>query len=225
MRQGMYQILLAEDEDTLRSILKVFFEKNGFDIDTVDNGDDACLYADRKKYDIVILDIMMPGRDGKEVCRYIRNKYDVPVIFLTALGSEKDIVSGYEIGADEYITKPFSTAILHAKISALIKRYHGLLVKDGKIKLDELLIDPARRYVTVDGKAVNLAPKEYDLLMCFLDNREIVMSRERILDIVWGMDYDGYDRAVDTHIKKLRKALGKASYHIETVIKSGYVWK
>ncbi len=221
----MYQILLAEDEDTLRSILKVFFEKNGFGIDTVDNGDDACLYADRKKYDIVILDIMMPGKDGKEVCRFIRNKYDVPVIFLTALGSEKDIVSGYEIGADEYITKPFSTTILHAKISALIKRYHGLLVKDGKIKMDELLIDPARRYVTVDGKAVNLAPKEYDLLMCFLDNREIVMSRERILDIVWGMDYDGYDRAVDTHIKKLRKALGKASYHIETVIKSGYVWK
>ncbi len=221
----MYQILLAEDEDTLRSILKVFFEKNGFDIDTVDNGDDACLYADRKKYDIVILDIMMPGRDGKEVCRYIRNKYDVPVIFLTALGSEKDIVSGYEIGADEYVTKPFSTTILHAKVNALIKRYHGLLVKDGKIKMDEILIDPARRYVTVDGKAVNLAPKEYDLLMCFLDNRDIVLSRERILDIVWGMDYDGYDRAVDTHIKKLRKALGKASYHIETVIKSGYVWK
>ncbi|MBQ8951354.1 MAG: response regulator transcription factor [Eubacterium sp.] len=221
----MYQILLAEDEDTLRSILKVFFEKNGFDIDTVDNGDDACLYADRKKYDIVILDIMMPGRDGKEVCRYIRNKYDVPVIFLTALGSEKDIVSGYEIGADEYVTKPFSTTILHAKVNALIKRYHGLLVKDGKIKMDEILIDPARRYVTVDGKAVNLAPKEYDLLMCFLDNREIVLSRERILDIVWGMDYDGYDRAVDTHIKKLRKVLGKASHHIETVIKSGYVWK
>ena len=106
-----------------------------------------------------------------------------------------------------------------------IREEKARLVKDGKIKMDELLIDPARRYVTVDGKAVNLAPKEYDLLMCFLDNREIVMSRERILDIVWGMDYDGYDRAVDTHIKKLRKALGKASYHIETVIKSGYVWK
>ena len=103
----MYQILLAEDEETLRNILKLFFEKNGFEIDVVDNGDDALAYADYKQYDIIILDIMMPGKDGREVCRYIRGKYDVPIIFLTALGKENDIIMGYEIGADEYITKPF----------------------------------------------------------------------------------------------------------------------
>ncbi|MBO4863803.1 MAG: response regulator transcription factor [Eubacterium sp.] len=221
----MYQILLAEDENTLRDILVLFFKKNGFEIDAVDNGIDACNLADEKKYDIIILDIMMPGKDGKEVCRYIRGKYDVPVIFLTALGNETDIVSGYELGADEYITKPFSTGILLAKVNALINRYHGLMVKDGKITEGELVIEPARRSVTVNGKAISLAPKEYDLLMCFLDHKEIILSRDQILDIVWGMDYDGVDRAVDTHIKKLRKQLGKASYHIETVIKAGYVWR
>ena len=217
----MYQILLAEDEETLRNILKLFFEKNGFEIDVVDNGDDALAYADIKQYDIVILDIMMPGKDG----RGIRGKYDVPIIFLTALGKENDIIMGYEIGADEYITKPFSTKVLLAKVNALINRYHGLIVKDGKITLDEIVIEPARRYVTVNGKKVSLAPKEYDLLIYFIDNKEIVLSRDRILDSIWGMDYEGYDRTVDTHVKKLRKCLGKAGYHIETVIKAGYVWK
>ena len=221
----MYQILLAEDEETLRNILKLFFEKNGFEIDVVDNGDDALAYADYKQYDIIILDIMMPGKDGREVCRYIRGKYDVPIIFLTALGKENDIIMGYEIGADEYITKPFSTKVLLAKVNALINRYHGLIVKDGKITLDEIVIEPARRYVTVNGKEVSLAPKEYELLMYFIDNKEIVLSRDRILDSIWGMDYEGYDRTVDTHVKKLRKCLGKAGYHIETVIKAGYVWK
>ena len=159
----MYQILLAEDEETLRNILKLFFKKNGFEIDVVNNGDDALAYADIKQYDIVILDIMMPGKDGREVCRYIRGKYDVPIIFLTALGKENDIIMGYEIGADEYITKPFSTKVLLAKVNALINRYHGLIVKDGKITLDEIVIEPARRYVTVNGKEVSLAPKEYVL--------------------------------------------------------------
>ena len=221
----MYQILLAEDEETLRNILKLFFEKNGFEIDVVNNGDDALAYADIKQYDIVILDIMLPGKDGREVCRCIRGKYDVPIIFLTALGKENDIIMGYEIGADEYITKTFSTKVLLAKVNALINRYHGLIVKDGKITLDEIVIEPARRYVTVNGKEVSLAPKEYDLLIYFIDNKEIVLSRDRILDSIWGMDYEGYDRTVDTHVKKLRKCLGKAGYHIETVIKAGYVWK
>ena len=221
----MYQVLLAEDEKTLREILEVFFRRNGFEIDAVTNGIDACSYADRKQYDIVILDIMMPGKDGKEVCRHIRSKYDVPIIFLTALGDECDIITGYEIGADEYVTKPFSTKVLLAKVNALISRYHGLLVKNGRINVGEIMIEPARRYVEVSGKEAVLAPKEYDLLMLFLDHKEIILTRDQILDNVWGADYEGYDRTVDTHIKKLRKALGKAGYHIETVIKTGYVWK
>lgn len=221
----MYHILLAEDEKVLREVTEVFFRKNGFDVDAVDNGTDACSCVDRKKYDIVILDIMMPGKDGKEVCRYIRSKYDVPVIFLTALGDECDIISGYEIGADEYVTKPFSTKVLLMKVNALINRYHGILIQNGRMIIDEIAIDPARHLVTVNGKTVALAPKEYDLLMLFIDHKNLVLTRDQILDDVWGSDFEGYDRTVDTHIKKLRKALGKAGYHIETVIKTGYVWK
>ena len=147
------------------------------------------------------------------------------VIFLTALNTEDDIVAGYEIGADEYITKPFSTGILLAKIGVLIKRYRGLMVEQGKIHIDEIEIEPARRLVKVNGTAITLAPKEYALLIYFIENKNQVLSRDQILDHVWGADYDGFDRAVDTHIKKLRKALGKAEYHIETVIKMGYIWK
>ena len=220
-----YKILLAEDERGLRDIVSLFLRKNGFDVDTASDGNEAYSLVEKNRYDAIILDIMMPGRDGKEVCRFIRSMYDVPVIFLTALGKEKDIVEGYEIGADEYITKPFSTKLLLVKINALIKRYRGLLVKGGKTVIDEIMIEPARRYVTVNGKEVILAPKEYDLMMYLIDNKNIILTRDQILDKVWGMEYEGYDRAVDTHIKKLRAALGDASYHIQTVIKSGYVWK
>ncbi len=221
----MYRILLAEDEVTLREVVEVFFQKNGFEIDAVDNGTDACSLADKQKYDVVILDIMMPGMDGKEVCRHIRSKYDVPIIFLTALGDECDIISGYEIGADEYVIKPFSTKVLLVKVNALISRYHGLLSKNGCLVIDEITIDPARHLVSVDGKNINLAPKEYDLLLMFIDHKDLVLTRDQILDNAWNSDFEGYDRTVDSHIKKLRKALGKAGYHIETVIKTGYVWK
>lgn len=220
-----YRILLAEDDKALRDITALFFRKNGFEVDTAVNGDEACSCVDKNRYDIIILDIMMPGKDGKEVCRYIRKKYDVPVIFLTALGGENDIVNGYEVGADEYVTKPFSTKLLLVKVNALINRYHGLLVKNGRIVIDELEIEPARRYVTVNGREVVMAPKEYELLMYFIDNKNIALSRDKILDAIWGMDYEGYDRAVDTHVKKLRAALGSASRHIETVLKVGYMWK
>ena len=221
----MSKILFAEDERGLREITTLALVKNGYEVDAVDNGIDACELIGKTHYDLIILDIMMPGKDGKEVCKFIRNKYDVPVVFLTALGEENDIIQGYEIGADEYITKPFSTKLLLVKINALINRYKGLLIKEGKMTIGEIVIEPARRYVTVSGKEVALAPKEYELLMYFLDNRGLVLARDQILDAVWGTDYDGYDRAVDTHVKKLRAALGDAGSHIETVIKAGYMWK
>lgn len=220
-----YRILLAEDEKGLRDITALFLRKNGFDVDTAADGNEAALYAEKNRYDLIVLDIMMPGKDGKEFCRAIRKSYDVPVIFLTALGEENDIVEGYEVGADEYMTKPFSTKLLLVKINALIKRYHGLVIKNGILKIGELEIEPARRYVKVNGKEAVMAPKEYELLMYFIDNKNIALSRDRILDSVWGIDYEGVDRAVDTHVKKLRAALGTASYHIETVIKLGYMWK
>ena len=221
----MSKILLAEDERGLREITTLALVKNGYEVDAVDNGIDASELIGKNHYDLIILDIMMPGKDGREVCKFIRSKYDVPVVFLTALDEENDIIQGYEIGADEYITKPFSTKLLLVKINALINRYKGLLIKDGKMTVDEIVIEPARRYVTVSGKEVALAPKEYELLMYFLDNRGLVLARDQILDAVWGTDYDGYDRAVDTHVKKLRAALGDAGSHIETVIKAGYMWK
>ena len=220
----MSKILLAEDEKALRDITVKYLTKNGIEVDETDNGNDACSLVENNHYDCIVLDIMMPGKDGKEVCKFIRSKYDVPVIFLTALGEECDIVEGYEIGADEYITKPFSTKLLQMKINALINRYRGLLVKNGMIVLDELVIEPAKRRVTANGAEITLAPKEYDLLIYLIENKGIVLSRNQILDQVWGREYEGYDRAVDTHIKKLRAALGDCGYHVETVIKAGYKW-
>ena len=221
----MSRILLAEDDRVIRDITVMYLTKNGLQVDVTDNGNSACRLIEMNRYDCIVLDIMMPGKDGREVCRLIRNKYDVPVIFLTALGEEHDIVEGYEVGADEYITKPFSAKVLLLKINALINRYRGLLVKNGMIVIDDLVIEPAKRRVTIGGTDIALPPKEYDLLMYLLDNKDIVLTRDQILDHVWGADYEGYDRAVDTHIKKLRAALGTMGSHIETVIKAGYKWK
>ena len=218
----MSRILLAEDDRVIRDITVMYLTKNGLQVDVTDNGNSACQLIEMNRYDCIVLDIMMPGKDGREVCRLIRNKYDVPVIFLTALGEEHDIVEGYEVGADEYVTKPFSVKVLLLKINALINRYRGLLVKNGMIVIDDLVIEPAKRRVTIGGTDIALPPKEYDLLMYLLDNKDIVLTRDQILDHVWGADYEGYDRAVDTHIKKLRAALGTMGSHIETVIKAGY---
>jgi len=220
-----YNVLVAEDERALRNIVSCYLTQKGFKVDAVANGDEAEIAIDKKTYDIIILDIMMPGQDGLQVCRKIRKKYDVPVIFLTALNQEYDIVNGYEVGADEYITKPVSMPVLEAKINALIKRYCGLVVQNGVIRAGALKIELARRLVTVDDRVVTLAPKEYDLLICFLENKNQVLSRDQILDYVWGEEYDGYDRAVDTHVKNLRAALGTCKNNIKTVIKTGYMWE
>lgn len=220
----MSKILFAEDERALRDITVRQLVKNGIEVDVTDNGNEACSLVENNHYDCIVLDIMMPGKDGREVCKFIRTRYDVPVIFLTALGDETDIIEGYEIGADEYVTKPFSTKLLIMKINALINRYKGLLVKDGLIVMGDLRIEPAKRLVTLNGSVVTLAPKEYDLLMYLIENKDIVLTRNQILDRVWGTEYEGYDRAVDTHVKKLRAALGNYGSHIETVIKAGYKW-
>ena len=220
-----YKLLIAEDDVSLRHIASAFFINNGFEVDEASDGIEACGLIRKNLYDVIILDIMMPGKDGIEVCRFIRDSYDVPVIFLTALGTESDIIDGYAVGADEYVTKPFSTKLLLAKVNALIKRYRGLLVKDGRIIIDELVIEPFKRVVSVNGKRLDISPREYELLMYFVENKEHVLSRDQILDAVWGRDFIGYDRAVDTYVKKLRQTLGPASRHIETVIKSGYIWR
>ena len=217
----VYKVLLADDEQGLRDITKKYLERNGFDVITAKNGAEAIAAVDKNVFDIIVLDIMMPEIDGRQVCQYIRTKYDVPVIFLTALGKEQDVIQGYEIGADEYVTKPFSMPILMAKINSLVKRYHGLTIKKGLITIGNIQIEPARRIVTVNKKVISIAPKEYELLMYFIDNKNQVLSRTQILDAVWGYDYEGYDRAVDTHVKKLRAILGEENHYIHTIIKGG----
>ena len=219
------RLLIAEDDVSLRHITSAFFTKYGFEVDQASDGIEACGLVMQNHYDAIILDIMMPGKDGIEVCKFIRTRYDVPVIFLTALGTESDIIEGYEVGADEYVTKPFSTKLLLMKVNALINRYRGLLVKNGRITINEIVIEPFKRIVSVDGERRDISPREYELLLYFVENKEQVLSRDQILDAVWGEDFLGYDRAVDTYVKKLRQTLGKASYHIETVIKSGYMWR
>ena len=221
----VYKVLLADDEQGLRDITKKYLERNGFDVITAKNGAEAIAAVDKNVFDIIVLDIMMPEIDGRQVCQYIRTKYDVPVIFLTALGKEQDVIQGYEIGADYYFTKPFSMPILMAKINSLVKRYHGLTIKKGLITIGNIQIEPARRIVTVNKKVISIAPKEYELLMYFIDNKNQVLSRTQILDAVWGYDYEGYDRAVDTHVKKLRAILGEENHYIHTIIKGGYIWR
>ena len=177
------------------------------------------------RYDAVILDIMMPKKDGLTVCRFLRERYDVPVIFLTALDREETIVESYEIGADEYVTKPVSMPVLLAKINALINRYRGLVVKNGVTRVGEITIEPARRRVLRNETAVPLTPKEYDLLLLLIEHRNQILTRTQILDLVWGADYEGLERTVDNHIKKLRAALGESGEHIVTAMKAGYYWK
>ncbi len=220
-----YRVLLAEDEPGIRNITAAFLRKQGLTVDAVCDGEEAEWAITDNRYDAVILDIMMPKKDGLAVCRFLRERYDVPVIFLTALDREETIMESYEIGADEYVTKPFSNAILLAKINALINRYRGLVVKQGVTRIGEVTIEPARRRVLADGREVTLAPKEYDLLLLLVEHREQILSRTQILDLVWGADYVGYERTVDNHIKKLRAALGDAGRHIATAVKAGYYWK
>lgn len=220
-----YRVLFAEDEPALRNVTANYLRKQGLTVNAVCDGEEAECAILGNRYDVVILDIMMPKKDGLTVCRFLRERYDVPVIFLTALDQEETIVESYEIGADEYITKPFSNVILLAKINALINRYRGLVVKDGITRVDELTIEPARRRVLVHERTVTLAPKEYDLLLLLVEHRNHILSRAQILDLVWGADFEGYERTVDNHIKKLRAALGDAGAHIATALKAGYYWK
>ena len=189
------RLLIAEDDVSLRHITSAFFTKYGFEVDQASDGIEACGLVMQNHYDAIILDIMMPGKDGIEVCKFIRTRYDVPVIFLTALGTESDIIEGYEVGADEYVTKPFSTKLLLMKVNALINRYRGLLVKNGRITINEIVIEPFKRIVSVDGERLDISPREYELLLYFVENKEQVLSRDQILDAVWGEDFLGYDRA------------------------------
>ena len=165
---------------------------------------------------------MMPGLDGFAVCRSLRRRSDVPIIFLTALSDEDDKLHGYQLGADDYVTKPFTMSVLYAKLNALINRSRGSILTSDRLTAGEIAVILSSRQVTVSGRALSLTPKEYALLVCLMRNKNAVLSREQLLVKCWGYDYEGEARAVDTHIKRLREKLGTEADRIKTVIKFGY---
>ena len=216
-----YTILLAEDQKKLRDVVRDYFAAHGVQCDLARDGAEALDLLRDHDYDAVLLDVLMPNLDGFAVCRFIREKSGVPVIFLTALGDEGSTLRGYELGADDYVAKPFSLAVLLAKTMALIKRGRGG-DSGGALTCGAITLHPGSRTVTAAGETVPLTKRSYDLLECLLRNKGRVMSRADLLDKVWGLDFEGDDRAVDVQIKTLRAALGSAGKQIKTVFKAGY---
>ena len=216
------RILIAEDEPRLLEILCDYIKSRGDIPFPAENGEKALVLAQEQEFDGVLLDIMMPKLDGLSVCRALRQHSNVPIIFLTALSEEEDKLLGYELGADDYVTKPFSMAVLYAKLTALINRSRGSILSGDRLCAGEITLVLSTRKMYVSGAEVALTPKEYALLQCLIQNRNMVISREQLLYKCWGYDYDGDIRAVDTHIKRLREKLGASGEMIRTVIKAGY---
>lgn len=217
-----YKILIVEDDEKLREILCDYFSSK-HELPTVAcNGLQALELLDEREFDAILLDIMMPGLDGLALCRAVRKTKDIPIIFLTALSDEEDKLLGYELGADDYVTKPFTMSVLYAKTKALIRRNQGMVLTKGRVQVSGITLELATRKVFAGTKEIVLTPKEYSLLSCLMQNKNIVMSREQLLVKCWGYDYEGEARVVDTQIKRLRDKLGKHAKCIKTVIKAGY---
>ena len=201
----MVRILVVEDNEELLALVAGYFRNKGsFDVYTATDGTGAMRLIDEKDFDIAILDIMLPGPNGFEICKALRNKSRCPIVFLTALGNEDNILKGYEIGADEYMVKPFSPKVLYAKCLALLSRTEAELTREVVIECGDIRLYPLRMDVEAGGNEVKLAPKEYFLLKVLMENKGIVLDRNRLLDMVWGVGFDGTDRVVDSQIKKLK---------------------
>lgn len=213
------KILIVEDESRMRRLISDYLKKEGYSIVEADNGKKAIDIFNLEKINLIILDIMMPKYDGWTVCREIRKTSNVPIIMLTARSEESDELFGFELGADEYITKPFSPKILVARIKALLKRSY---MEEEKVSYDDLEIDINGHRVFIDNKEIEMTPKEYELLIFMTQNKGAALSREQILNSVWGYDYFGDLRTVDTHIKRLRMKLENKSNYIQTVRGVGY---
>ena len=217
----MARILVVDDDRDIRNILRDILSSSGYQVSEAENGEKALTLLEYESFDLDLLDVMMPDMDGWSVLREIRNLEYIPVIMLTARNLENDEVFGFELGADEYITKPFRKAILLARINAVLKR-NGRKEQDGEYTIGQLRIDTNAVSVFYSGEPVKLSNTEYELLVYLVVNSGVALSREQILDKVWGIDYFGGTRTVDTHIKRLRKKLGSASEFIHTVRGHGY---
>ena len=217
----MDRILVVEDEQAMREIIRDYLAAHGMECDLARDGQEALDLLRDHDYDAVALDVLMPRLDGFGVCRAVRKDSAVPILFLTALGGEEDVLRGYALGADDYVTKPFSLAVLLAKLQALIRRSRGEQ-RAGVLSCGAIAVDTGSRRCTAAGQERKLSPREYELLLCLLRNKGQVLSRAQLLDKVWGLDFEGDDRAVDVRIRSLRAALGKAGKQIKTVFKAGY---
>lgn len=216
------KILVVDDESRMRKLVKDFLTKKNFQVLEAGNGEEAMdIFYEEKDIALIILDVMMPKVDGWEVCREIRKNSKVPIIMLTARSDERDELLGFDLGVDEYISKPFSPKILVARVEAILRRT-GQNNPEDVISAGGIVIDKAAHLATVDGKPMELSFKEFELLTYFLENQGIALSREKILNSVWNYDYFGDARTIDTHVKKLRSKMGDKGEYIKTVWGMGY---
>ena len=216
------RILVVDDESRMRKLVKDFLTKKNFQVLEAGDGEEAMdIFYEEKDIALIILDVMMPKMDGWEVCREIRKNSKVPIIMLTARSDERDELLGFELGVDEYISKPFSPKILVARVEAILRRT-GQNNPEDVISAGGIVIDKAAHLATVDGKPMELSFKEFELLTYFLENQGIALSREKILNSVWNYDYFGDARTIDTHVKKLRSKMGDKGEYIKTVWGMGY---
>ena len=215
------QILVVDDESRMRKLVKDFLQREGYSVLEAGDGMEAMDIFYEQKIDLVILDVMMPRMDGWQTCREIRRDSTVPIIMLTARSEERDELQGFELGVDEYISKPFSPKILVSRVGALLKRIYGTDAEE-KMEAGGIELDKAAHQVQVDGKSIDLSYKEFELLTYFLENQGIALSREKILNNVWNYDYFGDARTIDTHVKKLRNKLGDKGDYIKTIWGMGY---
>ena len=216
------KILVVDDESRMRKLVKDFLEREGFEVLEAGDGMEAMeIFYEEKEIALIILDVMMPKMDGWQVCREVRQSSKVPIIMLTARSEERDELQGFELGIDEYISKPFSPKILVARVEAVLRRTHGIdassVMNAGGIEIDK-----SAHMVKIDGKEIDLSFKEFELLTYFVENQGIALSREKILNNVWNYDYFGDARTIDTHVKKLRNKLGDKGNYIKTIWGMGY---
>lgn len=215
------KILVVDDEQRMRKLVKDFLVKKGYDVLEAGNGEEAVdVFYENKDIALIILDVMMPRMDGWETCREIRHYSQIPIIMLTAKSDEKDELLGFELGVDEYISKPFSPKILVARVEAILRRTS--MAGEERMEVGGILIDQSAHEVIIDGKNIELSYKEFELLTYFASNQGVALSRERILNHVWNYDYFGDARTIDTHVKKLRNKLGDKGAYIKTIWGMGY---
>ena len=215
------KVMIVDEESRMRKLVKDFLRREGYEVVEAEDGEQAVdIFFKNPKIDLILLDVMMPKLDGWQVCETIRQYSKVPIIMLTAKDSERDELRGFDLGVDEYISKPFSPKILMARIGAILRRAN--VTENEKLEVGGIVIDKVAHQVTIDGKPIELSYKEFELLCYFLENKGVALSRERILNNVWNYDYFGDARTIDTHVKKLRSKLGDKGEYIKTIWGMGY---